>query len=231
MKPDKTIIRGALALVLGTAAMGANAAVLNTGDVLTINTGIASYDTYGNFTNVVSGSWFGCDCNGDYKIVSVEKTPINAGPVGVVIGSTQSPGQIDNWVFFGIAGQDYTTVAPTGGTNGLDLSGWHSSWNYNLMNFGGGAWQPLNCTSLGCTGYTFTNGMARFQWDGIYGHTYTLDYTARVPQGDGSGFDSVPFYFHLQGTVNAVPVPAAFWLFGSGLAGLLGLVRRNRKNA
>ena len=31
-----------------------------------------------------------------------------------------------------------------------------------------------------------------------------------------------------SGDVSAVPVPAAVWLFGSGLMGLLGLARRKR---
>ncbi len=32
----------------------------------------------------------------------------------------------------------------------------------------------------------------------------------------------------LGGTVNVVPVPAAVWLFGSGLIGLAGLARRKK---
>jgi hypothetical protein len=36
------------------------------------------------------------------------------------------------------------------------------------------------------------------------------------------GFD----YASLNGTVSAVPVPAAIWLFGSGLLGLIGISRR-----
>ncbi|MCP4042838.1 MAG: VPLPA-CTERM sorting domain-containing protein, partial [Gammaproteobacteria bacterium] len=31
-----------------------------------------------------------------------------------------------------------------------------------------------------------------------------------------------------SGDVSAVPVPAAVWLFGSGLIGLLGVARRKR---
>ncbi|HHJ16538.1 MAG TPA: VPLPA-CTERM sorting domain-containing protein, partial [Gammaproteobacteria bacterium] len=32
----------------------------------------------------------------------------------------------------------------------------------------------------------------------------------------------------LEGTVGAVPVPAAAWLFGSGVVGLAGVARRRR---
>ena len=47
------------------------------------------------------------------------------------------------------------------------------------------------------------------------------------------GFDK---FFSLRswavqtGDVSAVPVPAAVWLFGSGLLGLIGVARRNSVN-
>jgi hypothetical protein len=39
-------------------------------------------------------------------------------------------------------------------------------------------------------GGTFNNGtgIASFAWDGIYGHSYILDYFSIVPQADASGF-------------------------------------------
>jgi hypothetical protein len=45
--------------------------------------------------------------------------------------------------------------------------------------------------------------------------------------GDDLG---APIPFTVNGTdINAVPVPAAVWLLGSGLVGIVGLRRRNRK--
>jgi len=44
-----------------------------------------------------------------------------------------------------------------------------------------------------------------------------------VPMQNGP-FVGQPFYF--DGTVSAVPVPAAVWLFGSGLIGLIGFAQR-----
>ena len=38
--------------------------------------------------------------------------------------------------------------------------------------------------------------------------------------------DNITFAF--EGTVSAVPVPAAVWLFGSGLIGLIGVARRKK---
>lgn len=111
------------------------------------------------------------------------------------------------------------------------MSGWNWPWNGIPSNpLGSGPWQPGNCADLGCTGYTFT-GIGRLQWDGVYGHAYVLDFTSTVPEGDPSNFGGVPFYTHLEGVVAAapVPIPAAAWLFSSGLIGLMGLARHKRR--
>ncbi len=48
-------------------------------------------------------------------------------------------------------------------------------------------------------------------------------------QGSGGKEDFDDFAWVVRsGDVSAVPVPAAVWLFGSGLIGLLGLARRKR---
>lgn len=67
-----------------------------------------------------------------------------------------------------------------------------------------------------------------------YGSFYDLDYSS----ADGefySSFDTFSGDFwnfegnwHSYEEVSAVPVPAAAWLFGSGLIGLVGLARRNK---
>lgn len=231
MKPP--VLQAALTLGLGVCALGAQAAVVGTGDRLTINTGIGSYDQYGNITNVTSGSWFGCDCNGDRNISASEKLPMSQGAEGIIIGVTQAQGtpthsgapyptdwnRIDApYQFFGNTGEDFTVSAITGGTtSGLDFTGWRWSWNGITINMGGGAW-----------GTGFTNGIANFVWDGVYGHNYTLDYHAKVPAGDPSGIGGVGFAYHFEGTVQPVPIPSAAWLFGSGLLGLVGLLRRRK---
>ena len=82
---------------------------------------------------------------------------------------------------------------------------------------------------------------------GITFDIFSLDFTALPPPGqtslavglagfgnitDGSGALEVPMTFG-AGTVNisAVPVPAAAWLFGSGLIGLVGIARRKTQLA
>ena len=57
------------------------------------------------------------------------------------------------------------------------------------------------------------------------GDTYTLDYDAFV---SSDNFAGVHYALHLSGTVSSVPVPAAVWLFGSGLIGLIGMARREK---
>lgn len=228
-------------------------AVLATGDVLTINSGV--FDTNGY---VSGGSYFGMDMSGDGRISIFEKTAINystaassgctPGPVsvagGIPIGSTiaasahtgcingsESPA-FDIWEFAGSTGMDFiqTTPVTDNGNNTLNLSGWRVTWNnVPAINMGGGAWQPGNCAALGCSGWTFTDGTARFQWNGVYGSTYILDYTAVVPAGDPSNFGGTYYYLHLEGIVQAVPIPAAVWLFGSGLFSLMGIVAYKKK--
>lgn len=224
----------ALIAVLGLSTLTVQSATLNTGDQLTINSGIYSYDTYGDPTNVVSGSWFGCDCNGNNQITGVEKTALHQGTEGFIIGVVQGTGTPTHsgaplstdwnritapYLWYSATAQEYTTSPITGSTEtGLDFSGFNWPWNgVEDINFGTGAW-----------GAGYTDGIANFVWDGVYGHAYTLDYRLTVPAGDPSGISGVQFEYHFEGTVNAVPVPTAAWLFGSGLIGLAGVAQRRK---
>ncbi len=228
MKIQKTVLCGSLAVVLGSTGLAAQAAMLLGGDLLTITPGAPQFDSNGNFFNVTSGSYFMCDCDANSKIANVEKTAISPGSAGgIVVGVTQSPGEIDNYQFFGFPGGHYTTAPVTGGTtSGLNFSGWSWFWNSVSTPLNSGSWTPLNCSTAGvyCTGYS--NGVARLDWSGIYGDSYTLNYAATVPLGDPSGFGGVRYFLHLEGVVTSfalippVPIPAAAWLFASGLVGL-----------
>jgi hypothetical protein len=57
----------------------------------------------------------------------------------------------------------------------------------------------------------------------------TLQLTATTGGATGSLADI--FYDNIVIDVTAVPIPAAVWLFGSGLVGLVGVARRKRKAA
>lgn len=244
----KTVICTALTAVLGVTAYSAQSASVNNGDALGITAGVPALDAYGVQTNVSSGSFFGMDNDGNSKITGGEKVALAQGSTGLVIGTTTTAGASHAgpptagdtnaitapWAFFGATGSDYVTTGVTGSTtSGLNMSGWTVTWNaIPAIPMGSGAWQPGNCVQLGCSG-TFTNGNAHFAWDGTNGGGYSLDYTGRVPANDPSGFGGVGYYLHLEGTVTtgtppAVPVPAAVWLFGSGLMGLVGVARRKK---
>ena len=257
MNMKKTILQAAIASVVGFTAMTAQSATLNNGDILSIAAGVQEFDQYGNPTDVTVGSYFAMDFSGNSKISGTEKTPISGvGAPGVIIGATNTAGDVAGvyhggpatagdvgpvdlgWDFNNATGTDwFNTVAPTGDTtNGINFGGWTVAWN-TLSNIPmtGGAWAVGNCAVLGCIDgslATFSNGVANFSWDGVYGNAYQIDYTATVPAGDPSGFGGTQYFLRLTGTVTEgappIPIPAAVWLFGSGLLGLVGVARRRK---
>ncbi|MDH5767097.1 MAG: VPLPA-CTERM sorting domain-containing protein [Gammaproteobacteria bacterium] len=216
-----------LSVALSLNALTTQAAIVNTGDRLSINSGVY-------VDSNVTGSYFAADTDGDGVISGFEKTALHQGTEGFIIGIIQGTGTPTHsgapletdwnritapYSWFGNTGQEYTTSPITGSTEtGLDFSGFNWPWNgIEDIPFGSGAW-----------GEGFTDGIANFVWDGIYGHSYTLDYRTTVEEGSPTGFGGVQFEYHFEGTVSAVPVPAAAWLFGSGLIGLIGFARRKR---
>jgi len=236
---NSLITTAMLAVISSVASLESQAVALNNGDVLTITTGQELYDTSG-YISGFSGSYFGVDFNNNGDITDNEKNFLSQGTTGLVIGVTSSPGAYHPGspvpgdsnavtapdVFMGNTGSWYFDIAPTGSTEtGLNTQGWDWAWN-SLYSFNLGlAWQPGNCDSLGCSGYTFLDGVGRLQWDGVYGHSYTLDITSTVPVGDPSGFGGTGFYTHLEGTVTAVPEPSPVWLFGSALLVMFGIAK------
>jgi len=155
----------------------------------------------------------------------------------VTMTTTEHPGVDEPWGFFGNTGMDYLTKAVTvtndfsnGTKKNLDFSGWTVTWN-------GIPAIPMNSGAWG-TGTSYGNGTARIICAGPSANscstssTFTLDYYATVPVGDPSGFGGVQYQLHMTGHVDpaaVVPVPAAVWLFGSGLVGMAAVARRKKK--
>ena len=61
------------------------------------------------------------------------------------------------------------------------------------------------------------------------GDSFILRYTAQFTQDTNFFTDDHQYGLFISGTITAVPIPAAAWLFGSGLIGLLTLVRRRTR--
>lgn len=186
-----------------------------------------------------TASYFGLDSNTDDIIQIDEQTPISQfAPLalGVIQGASNSHNgapdgsenpAIDNpWNFFGSTGMSQTTspiqiLSDDGAGNvTLDFSGWGITWN-GIANIplGGDSTVPADTgiATLTCT------------IDCAVGDSYVLDYAAHIQQGDLSGKGGALYVLRLEGTVSAVPVPAAAWLFGSGLLGLVGMARRHEQ--
>lgn len=231
---NKNLVNAALAVALGCAAPVLHAAALPWGISLTIDSGVPSYDSNGSLVTVTSGSWFGIDVNGNNQLALSERfAALSQGMTGFIIGMPTPPGASHpgppvpgdtNYIdapydLFGQTASDYTTIGITGGTaTGLDMSGW--MWRFYGMdvNMGSGAW-----------GAGFTDGIGNFVWDGVQGHAYTLDYRARVPVGDPTGFGGVGMAWHYEGVVG-IPEASTYSMMLAGLALVGFAVRRRRRN-
>jgi len=81
----------------------------------------------------------------------------------------------------------------------------------------------LDTTSLGAGGWN--GGLLSLLIDGgMVGETLQIGFTSTASNFDASGV----FYDNINVGAPAVPVPAAVWLFGSGLLGLVGVARRKK---
>jgi len=224
-------------------ATATEAALLSTA---TLNFDAPVYDEYGLVT---SGSNFGIDTNGNSTIELPERTGLTSNN-GLTLGviqpaSVASPGIDQPWSTFGNQGIHYTTSEVTilnddgQGNVELDFSGWSVNWNNIDFNMGGSSWgsNPDGVAQMTCSN------------DCSNGDTFSIFYTATVTEGPfvgiryRLGFDSGSLPLSLSvtgdgpaedfgvistGTISAVPVPAAIWLFSSGLIGLLGFARRKK---
>ena len=89
-------------------------------------------------------------------------------------------------------------------------------------------------------GHLVTNwGANTYNWDILWDITLQGNTASVVTlDGDGDGISGITITdgvfigtsFAIDGTLTAVPVPAAVWLFSSGLIGLIGVVRRRQKS-
>lgn len=188
---------------------------------------LLSIDTGSNFTMEVSPGFHlptsitGLPGSG---INTVAPSSLSSGSHGGAPDGSESP-TIDNpWSFFtntGMHGSTGQLTMTPDGANGatMDMSGWYVHWNNVQIDMSSGAWgsNPSGVADITCSSVNCDSG------------TYTLTYTATVPDDGSTNFGNVHYGLNLVGTISSVPVPAAAWLFGSGLLGLVGVARRKAK--
>lgn len=191
----------------------------------------------GDILAIGEGSWFALDADGDRRVYDGDKTWIYPGTDGgISIGSIQGVGDIDTWILLNISGAHYTTAPLAGGTEtGIDFGPWSIFWNGESLLDGNyvdeGAWVPDNCETLGCTGITFLNATAAFDWSGSYGDSYSLWYSWSFNPTPSCFGCAVNYLLNLNGVVlhtAVIPLPPALWLLVSGLSLLVLGVGRGK---
>lgn len=255
MNLSKTVFALAIGSVGIMGSMSAHAALgdLVNGDTLTISAGAQGTTAYGAANAFATGSWFAMDTASPTSLISFGEQVLLAPGSGITIGSFSAPGNygatvgsatpvVATWSFNGNTGTNYFNSAigsaPTGSSGGtvgaVNMSAWDVAWATTpSFNMGGGSWNVTNPAQLGMAdinGATagsgvYGNGTAVFAWDGVYGSTYTLDYTATVPSGS---FLGTQYAMHLTGTVQPVPEASTYGMMLAGL-GLVGFAVRRRK--
>lgn len=218
MKPWK-LASAVTVLVLSTSAN----ATLVSNAVLDFYDGIGAClvggiypDCINEETTTSGGSYFALDANGDGILNEVERAIMANAGTGLTLNAAQTSGEIDQTLLYkGFPTDHYTQGAgPTvesssGNTASIDMSGWTMWFDHqSVVDVGVGSNATVIC-GIDCS----------------VGDTFTLDYSAIIQEG---GFTGFLYGLHLEGTIAAVPVPAAIWLFGSGLLGLVGVARKKK---
>jgi len=224
--------------------------VVSVSEAALLSTATLNFDApvYNQDNLVISGSNFGIDSNNNSTIELSERTgltSLNGLQLGTVQPASVSSPNIDQpWTTFGAQGIHFTTspvsiLSDDGfGNVELDFSGWSATWNNIDFNLGGAAW---GSNADGVAQMTCSSDCSN-------GDSFSIFYTATVTEGPFQGiryrlgFDSnvIPLAalstgvsgvledpgVVATGTISAVPVPAAVWLFGSGMLALVGVARR-----
>lgn len=187
--------------------------------------------TYG--TELVSGSWFAWDTNGDGIVQTFEKIPVNLDR-GILLGLLQDAAgyhvgeqtgsedtNIDlSWYYFGNTGvhkTPNTAVTVNAGNDGsgngiaeLDFSGWGLGWgNVDFIPLASNPVDFPADTGL-ATMKCYTTLALRDDGgtpDGscAEGEYYILDYESHIPLNDPSGLGGVGYSLHLVGYQIAQP--------------------------
>jgi hypothetical protein len=246
MKFAKLILAGAISTALGFGAQSATAATVTSMTIEEIGAasgGVGTSAVSSNLGGIFYFATAGSIPNGDDTAASTF-----GGAPNIANGTTQStitPGFEFGGVGAGFLFQPNSCGASPGtactpsSPTGLAATYSSSTLSINLSDWGGyytpfatqfplgpdGVADPLvvSASALGA------GGLAANQF------YYTADWTHSITTAEGGfAFGGQIADWHLEGigtiqTQTAVPVPAAVWLFGSGLVGLCGVARRKRQ--
>ncbi len=217
------------AFLVAAYSQNAQATLVN-GSTLNFSAAFGGHNNSGTSQPAVgTGSWWAFPDTNIYLGIEsfngliVGTTQLASGShVGAPDG-TESPAIDKPWQAFASTGMLESTspasiVSASGNTATLDFSGISVDWN-------GIDAIPLHDP----VGFPADTGLAFITCavDCGLGDIYTLDYAGHTTFTQ-TGKDGVPFLIHLEGTIAAVPLPAALWLFASGLLGLVGMARRKK---
>ncbi|MFC1773855.1 VPLPA-CTERM sorting domain-containing protein [Pseudomonadota bacterium] len=216
----KIAFLGSFRMVMGailiSLVVGAQAAILPIGQMNitggTLDTGAGftqPFDTIGPNTNLVSGYIGNGTLDDPDSIVRIEQfsaSPIQTYTAFSNLENSPTPGTLPGGP---VPTGQLDTIA---GTISMDLSSWFMTWQGNQMNAGTGRNDGI------------TSAFATGTWNPTTGE-YAMTWTSQI-----IGTLSGTSVWELNGTAmpSAVPIPAAAWLFGSGLLGLVGMAKRKK---
>lgn len=178
-------------------------------DLAATNTFGLVFGADGSMNWTTAQSWIGAMNTNNYLGYSDWRLPTTLQPDATC--SSQSGGSSGAYCTGSEMGQLFYNEL--GGVPGQNISTIHNNANYNL----------------------FTNVQDSFYWSGTeYAPDTTYAWYFNMGNGD-QGVDNKlngDYVWAVRpGDVAAVPIPAAVWLFGSGLLGLLGVTRRQKTSA
>ena len=208
-------------------------------------------------TRYDSGSYFAFDNNGDGVFNTITEYTSISSNNGINVNTTQAMVEdfAARFIFFANTASlttvsDTTILSDDGNGNvtmdfsGLNLVRYSDNTNFREDIILSGGTQDCGTSSDGICTNTFPD---TYDLSGIQNRgdstavitcantcelndTFTLDYSTIVAYDHPNGWGGIMSSVHLEGTIgaSAVPIPAATWLFGSGLLGLIGVARRKQ---